>query len=98
MSNMSYDWSVIENVAATLKSSLSTFDQQLSVIDSTVAKMGNSWAGASYEAFRAYYDNYKSGTIEPLSTEIKNWVSKLEQLAESAKTTQNNNEGLFSNN
>lgn len=95
MSGMSYNWGEIERISGVLKTSYETLTTQLKAIDDEVKVMGQNWSGASWEAFKAYYDEYKTGTIDPLSSQIGTWVTNLESLAEQAKTTQSNNTNLF---
>ena len=95
MSGMSYDWNAIGNTAEGLNGVLTKFNTAIEGIFSEVAAMGESWSGASYEAFRTYCENYRKDTITPLSNEIGGWVNKLPNLSSSAQATTQNNQGLF---
>lgn len=92
---MSYDWQKISGVAKSLNESLSTFNSQIEAIYGSITKMGSSWSGSSYDAFKTYCDNYKTEHIDVLSNEINTWVGKLETLSEQAKATQSGNTNLF---
>ena len=94
-SGMSYDWQKIGGVVTSLNGSLTTFKAQIEAIYSSIATMGSSWSGSSYDAFKLYCDNYKKDHIDNLSNEIDSWVKKLESLSESAKSTQDGNKNLF---
>ena len=95
MSGMSYDWNAISNTADGLNSVLTKFNTAIDGIFSEVAAMGESWSGESYNAFRNYCEEYRKGTITPLSNEVGNWVSKLKSLSASAQSTTSNNQNLF---
>ena len=95
MSGMSYNWGEIQRISGVLKTSYETLTTQLATIDSTVKTMGQSWSGPSWDAFKKYYDDYKTGTLDPLSSQIGTCVSNLQSLAEQAQTTQTNNTNLF---
>lgn len=95
-SGMSYDWQKISGVAASLNSSLTTFKAQVETIYASITNMGANWSGASYDAFKTYCENYKTNSIDGLTTEIETWVKKLETLSETAQKTQEGNTNLFS--
>jgi len=92
---MSYDWQQIGNVAASVNTSLGKFNEAINAIFNEVAAMGESWSGASYDAFKTYCDNYKSQTIDPLANEIGTWVQKLDNLSQRAQETSQGNTSLF---
>lgn len=92
---MSYDWSAISKTAEGLDSALKKFNNAIDSIFSEVSAMGESWSGASYDAFRTYCDNYRKDTITPLANEIGGWVNKLQALSSSAQATTQSNQGLF---
>ena len=92
---MSYDWQQIGNVASSVNSSLSKFNEAIGCIFNEVSAMGESWSGASYDAFKNYCETYKSQTIDPLANEIGGWVQKLDNLSQRAQETSQGNTSLF---
>lgn len=90
-----YDWNKISSAAEELSSILDTFKGNVDSLYEDVKNLNNSWAGPSYDAFKANCENYKTKSIEPLINNISNWVTKLQELAAEAKSTSATNASYF---
>lgn len=92
-----YDWSKITVVAEDLSTILETFKADVETLYGDVTALNSSWSGPSYDAFKTNCENYKKQSIDPLITNISNWVTKLQELAGEAQSTSATNAGYFEN-
>ncbi len=96
MSGMSYDAGQISEVASRLNSSLNKFNEAVDGMFSEITAMGETWTGASYDAFKTYCEDYRSQKIEPLARQVGTWANKLENVSQRATETSQGNTALFS--
>lgn len=96
---LGYNTDNIRNLASDLDAQLRSFEEKIdgmfNVIDVTLNSK-DYWQGQAYDQFKTYCDSYKKDEIDPLMSEIKDWINSFNAAADSADETTKRNVGLFS--